>query len=369
MRKLLTKGMTAALKWKRFFTDLRCACRAYQVPFSTALFQSASLYASARFSLREIISYGLFVPSIASEFPLLISKESSLGPLGELNPQHLQHLTENKDEFHRICLDHRLPVPDTYGWIRNGKRFAADGSLIESDADWANYLHTRLPSDFIVKDRSGAYGSGFAAYRRIGDKFQTTAKAEAFDIRGLISIVSPIQNDTNTIIQKRLFDDPALSELSGRRGLQTMRVTTLLQANGEVSILFYVMKILASNQESDNFSMGTSGNLIAFGDRDQGILRGAVTLHQCGSGMSRVTSHPHTGAVFDGFRLPFWQEAMDLVKTGQEKFSMLPTLGWDIALTSEGPIIIEANSRWDPPRYAPFIMLEADWYRIFARHS
>jgi hypothetical protein len=369
MQKLLSKGLVALPRWKRFSIHLRRASLAYDIPYTTALTRSLSLYLTKKFSLREILGYGLFVPSMASEFPLLISKENSLGALGKLNPQHLQHLTENKDEFYKICVGHHFPVPETYGWTRDGKRFTAADSLVGDEADWSDYINTHLPVDFIVKDRAGAYGSGFAAYHRRDSKFLATGKTDELDLRRLISVVSPVQGGADTIIQKRLFDDPTLSELSGRRGLQTMRVTTLLEEGGRVSILFYMVKILASDQESDNFSMGTSGNLIAFGDREKGILRGAITPHQCGSGMSRIANHPRTGLVFDGFRLPYWQEAIDLVKTAQRKFSMLPTLGWDIALTADGPIIIEANSRWDPPLYAPFIMRQTDWHRIFARHD
>ncbi len=138
-----------------------------------------------------------------------------------------------------------------------------------------------------------------------------------------------------------------------------MRINTLLDQAGHVSILFYMIKILAGTTITDNFSMGTTGNLIAYGDSNEGILRGAVNIHECGSGMKDVIAHPDTGVVFDGFRLPFWSEAMELVKTGQRCFPNLRTLGWDVALTENGPVIIEANSRWDPPLYAPFLMSDA----------
>jgi hypothetical protein len=53
------------------------------------------------------------------------------------------------------------------------------------------------------------------------------------------------------------------------------------------------------------------------------------------------------------------------VTGAQRCFAELPTLGWDIALTGDGPVIIEANSRWDPPLYAPFLMSDEAWQRIF----
>ena len=56
---------------------------------------------------------------------------------------------------------------------------------------------------------------------------------------------------------------------------------------------------------------------------------------------------------------------MELVKSAQRRFPMLPTLGWDVALTDAGPRIIEANARWDPPLFLPFVMSAENWHMIF----
>lgn len=357
--------MDALKKSAKFFSDLQRACDFYQVPYSAALLRSFCLYSVAKFSLKEIIGYGLFVPSITAKMPVFISKERSLAKLSTVNPPNLQHLTEDKDEFYRICREHSLPIPETYGWTKDGRRFDADGKLIEGDGAWADYLSARLPDDFIIKDRAGTYGSGFCAFHRSGDSFHPANSGDTYDISGLLEAFSIGGDASGIIIQKRLFDAAPLSALSGRRGLQTMRINTLRHQDGRVSILFYMIKLLAGRMVSDNFSMGTTGNLIAYGDPNDGILRGAVNLHECGSGMKEVTVHPETGTPLDGFRLPYWSEAIALAKTGQRCFPQLPTLGWDIALTEEGPIIIEANARWDPPLYAPFIMSKENWRRVF----
>ncbi len=72
---------------------------------------------------------------------------------------------------------------------------------------------------------------------------------------------------------------------------------------------------------------------------------------------------------FDGFALPHWSEAIDLAKAGQRCFPMLPTLGWDVALTDAGPRIVEANARWDPPLYAPFLMSAEHWTAMFGHRD
>jgi len=356
--------MAPVKKIGTFLSDLKRACHFYRIPYPVALFRSLYLYLLKAFSRKEIIGYALFVPSIRARMPVLISKERSLRLLGKINPPDLQHLTENKDEFYRICRERDLPIPETYGWTMNGRCYDAAGNEIEEEHMWRTYLLNRLPEDFIVKDRAGAYGSGFRAFRRSGDSFQPVEGGPASDI-GRLSEAFTGGDAEGIVIQKRLFDAAPLAALSGRRGLQTMRINTLLHRGGRVSILFYMIKILAGRTVSDNFSMGTTGNLIAYGDPEKGILRGAVTLHESGSGMATIAVHPETGTPFNGFRLPRWSEAIGLAKTAQRAFPELPTLGWDMALTDDGPRIIEANARWDPPLYAPFLMSTADWRRIF----
>lgn len=347
-----------------FATDLRRACAHHHVPYAVALARALRLYSTGEFSRKEIIGYGLFVPAIADTMPIVISKERSLERLGRLNPPDAWHLTESKDEFYVICHERGLPIPDTYGFTRNGKPYDADGQPVDGFPAWGTYLASRLPDDFIVKDRAGAYGSGFDAFHRVGRGFRSEVSGQVHDLGNLLAALSRAGGDEGVIVQERLFDAEPLTALCGRRGLQTMRINTFLHPDGEVSILFYMIKLLAGDILSDNFSMGTTGNVIAFGD-ERCVLRGAVTLHACGSGMKVITRHPRTDIALDGFELPHASAAIELAKTAQRCFPMLPTLGWDVALADGGPRIIEANARWDPPLYAPFLMSDANWRLIF----
>ena len=158
--------MDALNKITRFLADLQRACRHYHVAYPAALLRASYLYAVGQFSRKEIIGYALFVPSIAAKMPVLISKERSLAKLSRFNPPRYQRLTESKDEFYEICRKHELPIPETYGWTRDGRTYDANGDLIESDQAWQEYLSARLPAEFIIKDRDGAYGSGFDAFHR-----------------------------------------------------------------------------------------------------------------------------------------------------------------------------------------------------------
>ena len=341
------------------------AAKARRVPMVPALAKSLNLYLRHAFSLKEIVGYGLFVPEVAAKYPVLISKHRSLGCLERWNPQERHPLTEDKAEFHLRCVSARIRTATTYGWTSRGKFFMPDGRQVSCLAAWREHLGVCLPANFIVKDRAGAYGSGFQVVRRDGGDRFVVGQGGPLGVDALIEALMPAEKNTDLIIQQRLYDAPSLRRLSGKRSLQTLRINTLLEDDGRVSILFYMLKIIAGDVVVDNFSMGATGNLIGFGDRGQGVLRGAVTLHASGCGMAAIHRHPVTGMSLDGFVIPSWREAIELVSAAQRNFKELRTLGWDVALTDDGPVIIEANARWDPPLYAPFLLGDGDWQRLF----
>jgi glutathione synthase/RimK-type ligase-like ATP-grasp enzyme len=55
-------------------------------------------------------------------------------------------------------------------------------------------------------------------------------------------------------------------------------------------------------------------------------------------------SHPQTKVVFEGYEIPFFQEAMELCKKLHYQLSYFFILGWDIAFTPTGPVVIETNN-------------------------
>lgn len=54
--------------------------------------------------------------------------------------------------------------------------------------------------------------------------------------------------------------------------------------------------------------------------------------------------HPVTGTVFKGLQMPFWEETLDMMRRAAPLAAKISNIGWDIALTPSGPLIIEANT-------------------------
>lgn len=51
--------------------------------------------------------------------------------------------------------------------------------------------------------------------------------------------------------------------------------------------------------------------------------------------------------VFSNFQVPMYKEALDLACTAHRAFYGIRAIGWDIALTENGPVFIEGNDNFE----------------------
>jgi len=64
--------------------------------------------------------------------------------------------------------------------------------------------------------------------------------------------------------------------------------------------------------------------------------------------------HPRTDEAVQDFVLPFWNETVALCRTAHTGLgSTFPTVGWDVAVTPQGPVLVEMNVQWMRPTGVP----------------
>jgi hypothetical protein len=262
------------------------------------------------------------------------------------NPEPFRELVRNKARFFQRCTASGLPTPRLLGIIGDPASSDADAPIIDCADALARVLQNHGQPDFFFKLGSGAHGAGAFTVRRVGTEYDFAGRRGTADdlIRHVRHIVP--QRD-RYLIQPRLRNHPALAPMMSPNGLGTVRIVTQIQEHG-VTHLSAVLRMTVGSSVTDNFSAGMAGNILAPIDLDTGTLgRAAGSARREWPEMHTVQRHPDTGEVIAGFEVPRWQDVKQLTVQAQASFPELRCLGWDVAVTEQGPVLVEANHAWD----------------------
>ena len=119
--------------------------------------------------------------------------------------------------------------------------------------------------------------------------------------------------------------------------LNTIRVTTLLCADGTPRITLATARFGRAGKCADNFHSGGVGAVV---DIESGaIISEAIDMYH-----QRSAVHPDSGKEILGFQIPRWEEIKATVLSSALKYPEARHVGWDVALTSDGNIeYVEGN--------------------------
>ena len=257
-----------------------------------------------------------------------------------LNPPGDVPLVQDKRLFERACRERGLPTPEVLAVL------ARDRDPEATVRRWWRELVDSAPADLVIKPVSGQRGIGVRILRRVpggvDDLRGTTLTWEA------LARALEAGPDPEYLIQPRVLCHPQLRELSGRDALQTLRIVTLLDADGRARVLYALLRIAVGDALMDGFrapDSGSTGNLIARVEED-GTIATPVTVAPSGYGLVRVPRHPVTGRELTGAAVPEWDAARELALRAAEAFAPLRTVGWDVAPVPGGAVLIEGNAWW-----------------------
>lgn len=230
-------------------------------------------------------------------------------------------------------------TPENIGLYRNGKLL-----LIKErkHVDLKNFLTT--PSeysleniDLFVKQIDGECGSGVFHLHTQKNKYVVGDKEKS--IENIIEEMSA----GSWILQKRFYQNKLLSDIYPK-SVNTIRMVTVKGSDGKPLVFSAVLRIGAMGKEVDNYSQGgviveidtETGKLYKYGFRKQ-IFGG------------RSTSHPDTGFKYENVEIPFFEEAKRCALYFHTMLFDLHSVGWDIAISNDGPVFIEGNDNWELP--------------------
>ena len=117
------------------------------------------------------------------------------------------------------------------------------------------------------------------------------------------------------------------------KSVNTMRMFTFYK-NGESYFLQAVLKI-GNGGVVDNFSSGGMYTYVSDA--------GDVYVEAIDKNDNIYHTHPISNHKIVGFKVPMFNEAIELVKEAAKVIPEVAYVGWDIAISENGPVIVEGN--------------------------
>lgn len=234
-------------------------------------------------------------------------------------------LVHDKFVFKCLCQQNGLPVPNNFGLIKDNK---INGNGTNLGELMASHGLNRV----IVKPVLGGGGKGI----------HLISMNDCLPISELEKIDACAGNymKDGYLVEELLEQHEEMNKINPYT-LNSIRIITILCSDGTAEILAAMLKTSSTNMPMDNFSQGgivigidvCTGKLKSYGvmQYPQGKI-----LHE----------HPLTKTKFSDFQIPFWQEVKETTEKAQKVFHQVKSVGWDIAVTPKGPVIIEGNQDW-----------------------
>lgn len=243
------------------------------------------------------------------------------------------------DKFYFYLFLSRLgiPTPKVYCYIKNGNPLYFDDSLgidrsLPMDKQLQLFMSKEM--DAFAKPSDGECGHGVFFLKISDSKIRKNGKEISSDE------LEKILLSANYIIQERVEQHPEIGKLCPST-LNTIRIHTVRAENGEIIIFGPLLRIGRVANNVDNWAQG--GVLVGI-DPSGKLMKTGFFKPQYGS---TVNQHPDTGVVFEGTVIPYFEDVKTMILKLHSILYRCHSIGWDVAITKDGPIIIEGNSLWE----------------------
>lgn len=244
-------------------------------------------------------------------------------------PYNYLIILKDKFYFERFLTSLNFTTPINYWFVNNSNFF----NLQNKKNDTINNIFSK-EIDAFVKPISGQCGEDIFHLRINSNKIYKNDKI--LDRKEFINIITK----GNYLIQQNIKQHELINKIySG--SVNTIRLQTVYTNNTVTPF-------------GAGIRFGTNGNIVdnwADGGVFVGININSGKLHKYGflkpGYGTKITEHPTTKIIFEGYQIPFFDKAVKMAIELHYFFYGIHSIGWDIAITKEGPVFIEGNNLWE----------------------
>ena len=302
--------------------------------------------------LLEYLKFKIFNPPIAEQYfkKYLFKKDienfqnyvithkvlTKMWELNNLNKNYYSILS-NKYNTEQFFSEYNLPVVKSIA-RNDGSLFFSEGKITQIN-DYKNFMDFLLTlrktglwqeEHLIIKKLKDTHGG-----KNIFKISETMLKENQEKISSVFNIIQ----SGGYLFQNRLRQHPALDQVNPY-SVNTLRVDTFMNKSGNAEIFSTFLRTSSSKVFVDNAFSG--GLFIGIHPETGRLYKEGFTDFEKGTGQTYLT-HPQTGLVFENHQIPCFDDIRKLAKDAAAKLPRLRIIAWDIAVTPDGPVIIEGN--------------------------
>jgi hypothetical protein len=237
----------------------------------------------------------------------------------------------------RVSLGHKLE----YGDFCHSHGLSSPTILVVGKAgrlEWRSNYHDLASKDLFLKPEVGRGARGALWFRNLGPARYRSSHGTVVSLDDILDLIVRRSKLQGQILQELLNNHPCIADLA-RDSLLVFRVFTCMDSFGEPIVTHAMLRVLSKLEPSWR---GTE-EFAAPVDLATGTL-GLMCGDQHYGPTDWYETHPVTGAQVDGRVIAHWEDIQELALAGHRVFADRMLLGWDVALTTAGPVLIEANA-------------------------
>jgi len=241
------------------------------------------------------------------------------------------YVLENKITCAFLFSGMKLPITDMLA-LKKGKHFfEKDGAGIDTNALIAK-INSNKAEKIFVKPVSGCGGAGIQVLKK---------ESEGYCVDGnMFDEIELLKLSGDYVFESKIDQSEYLNEVYPH-SVNTLRAVTARMSDGSISLVAVTLRMGAAGRQVDNSAQG--GLLIGL-NLETGVPFKEYAGYEYGC--EKIFKHPDTGFEFKNLEILDWPEIKASIVEFAQKMVLYNLVGWDIALTDDGPVVIEANTKF-----------------------
>ena len=248
-------------------------------------------------------------------------------------------VSKSKYFTHLLMNDMKIPTSELYLYY-NPLLGIANQNVANSYNSVVDILKKKNVEKCVIKTVDTSHGEGVTLYTGISYDDEKCS-LERYD--GEKIDLSEILTQEPLIFESLVEQTKQFSQFNNS-SVNTIRFITSLYPDGTAKIIVARIKFGRTGSFVDN--TGSGGNINAEVDIETGKIFNVVQFDEWRK-ITPITHHSDTGALLEGVIIENWEEITRKVIQFQQSHPFLKLIGWDIAITNNGPVAIETNGFCD----------------------